>query len=298
MKPIPLLLCLFALFAGCARSAQPLEETASACAALVGRSLANGSVKEATFTAAGQSLSLAGAKEEVKAPFGFCRTKLALQSEPGSEIQTEVWMPVKANWNGKFVGLGNGGFGGVILESHLFGTMRHGFAVAMTDMGHGASFPKTLAPMNAKWAYKSPIKVADWAHRANHLTALAGKELLNLYQGQWPKRAYFHGCSDGGREALMQAGRYPEDYDGIVAGAPAAAFTDLMAEAQWNARQAAPTNLVEEKLDRLHKTVVAHCDALDGAKDGLIENPSVCKFDPEVLLCKSGEAVERCLSKV
>lgn len=289
---------LFALslvvLSGCARSVEP-DAAAVACSALTGKVLSHGIVKQATPVTAGQSMSLAGVDDKVVAPFGFCRIEATLRSEPGSEIQSLYWLPMKPSWNGKFVGLGNG-FGGVIQEAHMFPALRQGFAVAATDMGHPASFPQNLAPMNGKWAYQQPVKVLDWAYRANHLTAATGKELIDAHFGQKPKRSYFHGCSDGGREALMQAGRYPDDYDGIIAGAPAAAFTDLMAHAQWNNRQAVPTQLTEEKLDRLHAEVLDRCDALDGAKDGLLESPSACRFDPEVLSCKPGDDPKRCLT--
>ena len=294
--PLPIAFALVAL-TGCARSLPADEETA-ACQALQGRALGAGVIKRAEAVAPGQKLSLAGAKAEPSVPFGFCRIEVTLSAEPGSEIQSAYWLPVKTAWNGKFFGIGNGGFGGVIMESQMFPALRNGYAVGATDLGHPASFPKTLAPMNAKWAYKQPAKLIDWAHRANHLTAEAGKEVLIAYFGQKPKRAYFHGCSDGGREALMEAGRYPQDYDGIIAGAPAAAFTDLLTQAQWNSGQAEPTNLTEEKLRRLHEAVLDRCDALDGAKDGLIENPGACRFDPEVLQCKAGDDGKRCLAKV
>ncbi|HEY1130648.1 MAG TPA: tannase/feruloyl esterase family alpha/beta hydrolase [Roseateles sp.] len=255
-----------------------------------------GIVLEAKSVKAGEELSLEGAKSNPAAPFAFCRVTAKLASEPGSEIHSEVWLPEPKSWNGKFVGLGNGGYGGVIPAMHMVPPLRSGYAVAATDMGHGASFPKLLATTNAKWAHEDPIKLKDWAHRANHLTAVAGKELLARYTGQQPKRSYFHGCSDGGREALMQAGRYPDDYDGIVAGAPAAAFTDLMSQGAWNNRQAAQTKLLEDKLRALHNAVLAKCDALDGVKDGLIENPAACTFDPAPLQCKDDDG-KQCLSK-
>jgi len=297
MKKLPhvLVALILPLLGACVRANAP-DDAVNACNALVGTKMAAGVVEEARPVTAGQTISLSGAKQDVIAPFGFCRVAATLHSEAASEIHSEFWLPEPKAWNGKFVGLGNGGFGGVIPEMYMFAPLRQGYAVAATDTGHSAGFSKTLALLDGQWSYKQPVRVLDWAFRANHITAQGGKELLRHYFGQAPKRSYFHGCSDGGREALMEAGRYPDDYDGILAGAPAAAFTDVAAQFVWNARHVAPTQLTSEKLKMLHTAVLSQCDALDGVKDGLLENPLACNFDPAVLQCNSEDA-KGCLTK-
>lgn len=282
------------LLSACARES-PAGTAATGCKELLGTKLGTGIVEKAAPVQAGESLSLMGVDKKPTAPFAFCRVLTKLQSEPGSEIQSEFWLPDPGAWNGKFVGLGNGGFGGVIQEAQLFGPLRMGYAVASSDMGHPPSFPKALAPLNAKWAFEQPVKVEDWAHRANHLTAQTGKELVGRFYGRQPKRSYFHGCSDGGREALMEAGRYPDDYDGVLVGAPAAAFTDIAAHFIWNARVLAPVDLTP-KLGLLRDAVLARCDALDGVKDGVLESPPRCDFDPATLQCPSTDG-PGCLTK-
>jgi hypothetical protein len=231
------------------------------------------------------------------APANFCRVAVTLTPTDDSVILAEVWLPELANWNGNFLGAGNGGFGGSV--SGPAGDMRSelakGYATAGDDLGHEISSPTDV---DTSWAIGHPDKVKDFAYRADHVTAEFAKTLIAAYYGRAPKFSYFRGCSNGGHEALMEAQRYPEDYDGIVAGAPANSWTHLMAGFLWNERAlftAPQSEIPKAKLAVIQSAVLAKCDALDGVKDGVINDPAMCHFDPAVLLCKSGDAPD-CLT--
>src|SRR5205823_568755 len=151
----------------------------------------------------------------------FCRVRGVMTPTSDSSIRFEVWMPSN-NWNGKLDHGGNGGYGGSFSTPAGFmvqGLLR-GYATTGTDMGHVAS----VTP-GASWALGHPEKIADWGYRANHVTSLAAKAIVSAFYGMNPRLSYFTGCSDGGHEALMEAERFPADYDGIVAGASADYWT-------------------------------------------------------------------------
>jgi hypothetical protein len=152
----------------------------------------------------------------------FCRVAGVMRPTSDSEIRFEVWMP-EQGWNDRLLGSGNGGFAGSIYYQQFAAYLRRGFAVAGSDAGHQAE------GTDASWAYGHPEKVKDFGWRAVHLTAERAKQILNAYYGKIEEKAYFDACSDGGREALMEAQRFPEDYDGILAGAPANAWTTMLA---------------------------------------------------------------------
>ena len=157
----------------------------------------------------------------------FCRVAGVIKPTNDSQIQFEVWMP-SSGWNGKFQGIGNGGFAGSISFSAMGGAVSHGYATASTDTGHHG-----IAP-DASWALGHPEKIVDFGHRAIHETAEKAKTLIRSFYGEQPKRSYFSSCSNGGRQALMEAQRYPDDYDGIIAGAPANFWTHLLTQAAWD----------------------------------------------------------------
>jgi len=222
----------------------------------------------------------------------FCRVAGVLRPTSDSEIRFEVWMPVQG-WNARLLGSGNGGFAGEIWYDQFAGYLKRGFAVAGTDAGHQAE------GTDASWAYGHREKVKDFGWRAIHLTAERAKQILVAYYGKSEEKAYFDACSDGGREALMEAQRFPEDYDGILAGAPANAWSTMLA-AGAGALQgliADPKAYIsDKKLPAIQKASLAACDSLDGVSDGIIGDPAQCHFDPEALLCKSGDALD-CLTQ-
>ena len=219
-----------------------------------------------------------------------CVVKAVSRPTEDSEIKVEVWLPAPANWNGKYQQAGNGGWAGSIPTNSLMFGVRRGFAAAGTDDGHSGG--------GAAWSIGHPEKLIDFGHRSLHETAVIAKALIRAYYEKPPSRSYFFGCSDGGREALMEAQRYPEDFDGIVAGAPANDWSNHFTGFVWNeqALTASPESFIPPaKLPAIHRAVLEKCDSLDGVKDGLIEDPRQCKFDPAVLLCKSGDSPD-CLT--
>lgn len=220
----------------------------------------------------------------------FCRVIGTLKPSADSDIRFEVWLPEK--WNGKYEGVGNGGFAGQINYQGLEASVRGGYASASTDTGHEAG------GTDAAWALGHPEKVADFGYRAIHETTVAGKAIAKAYYGDGAKRAYFNSCSNGGRQALMEAQRFPEDYDGIIAGAPANDWTHLLTNAIYlvQATMADPASYIPPaKLPAIENAALAACDANDGVKDGVIDSPQKCSFQPASLACKGAESNE-CLT--
>lgn len=274
-------------------SATPAGDTApstpAACSAMVGARFGSGTIDRAERVERGQPVvdegPIAGLLKEVKAQRGFCRVHARLQPEPGSDIQAQVWLP--DGWNGKLLATGGGGFGGGLdlAPITLFRALGAGYAGAASDVGHTGGG-------DARWAQNAPIKVVDWAHRGNHETAVFAKAVVAAYFGRGARRAYFQGCSNGGRDALMEARRYPGDFDGIIAGAAAANWTGMTSSFIWNqqVQQTIPgASNLRAKVALVQGAVLAQCDALDGVKDGVLENPNACRFDPAKLQCRSAD---------
>jgi hypothetical protein len=222
----------------------------------------------------------------------FCRVTGVLRPTADSEIHFEVWMPEK-DWNSRFLGVGNGGFAGSIGYQGLAGNLRRGFATAGSDAGHQGQSE------DASWAFGHPEKIADFGWRAVHLTAARAKDVIKAYYGKSAVKNYFDSCSDGGREALMEAQRFPEDYDGILAGAPANNWTRLLSSGVDVTQQTTgdPRAYISAmKLPAIERAALAACDASDGVKDGFINDPAKCHFDPSVLLCKAADSLD-CLTQ-
>jgi len=221
----------------------------------------------------------------------FCRVSGVIRPSSDSNIQFEVWLPA-SGWNGKFQGIGNGGYAGVISFGGLANAMAHGYAAASTDTGHQAG------GTDAGWALGHPEKVVDFGYRAIHETADKAKAIIRAFYGEAPKRSFFSSCSNGGRQALMEAQRFPADYDGIIAGAPANYWTHLLSAAAADMRStqvAQGTYIPSAKLPAIQAAALAACDSNDGVKDGVIENPARCHFDPSSLICNGPES-DTCLT--
>ncbi len=220
----------------------------------------------------------------------YCRVAATLKPSADSDIKIEVWMPAGAAWNGKFEAVGGGGFVGSISPGAMAAALQEGYATSSTDTGHTGG--------DAVFAMGHPEKVVDFAYRAVHEMTVKAKAILTAHYGRSPKLSYWQGCSTGGRQGLMEAERYPDDFDGIIAGAPANNQIYLCA---WRiAVEAAvlkdPAKVVPPaKLALLNQVVLAACDALDGVKDGLLTDPRKCNFDPSTLLCRGGDA-DNCLT--
>jgi feruloyl esterase len=279
------------------------ESHAATCESLQALSLPNTTITLAQSVAAGAFSSPATGRggAQPTATFkqlpGFCRVAATLRPSTDSDIRIEVWMPL-ANWNGKFQGVGNGGFAGFItytsgsggIERGMAEALKRGYATASTDTGHTADTgPAFLG---------RPEKLVDFGYRAVHQMTVAAKGIVAAFYGSGPKLSYWNGCSLGGRQGLMEAQRFPADYDGIIAGAPANSQTRLAA---WNVYvgQAAlkdpASTIPSSKYPMIHQAVLNACDALDGLKDGLIGDPARCSFDFKTLACK-GEDASACLT--
>jgi feruloyl esterase len=221
----------------------------------------------------------------------FCRVALTLTPSSDSHIEMELWLPAE-NWNNKYQAIGNGGWAGSIQNVNNMQTaLREGYATSGNDTGHKGSDPG--------FALNHPEKLVDFAYRANHEMVLKSKALIAAFYGRGPRLSYWNGCSTGGRQGLMEGYKYPEDFDGIIAGAPANYQTHLHA---WDMMVGTAIRKDDQhfvstpKLNALNKAVLAQCDALDGVKDGLLNDPHKCKFDPATMLCKAGASSDTCLT--
>jgi hypothetical protein len=268
------------------------------CAGLASLELPAASITTAKAVAAGtfvgppQAFTGADMSAFYKRLPAFCRIVAKATPTPDSDIVIEVWMPL-AGWNGKLAGFGNGGFAGVIDDFGLGADIAKGYAGVATDAGHSGS------PADASWALGHPEKVIDFGHRGVHEMTRVAKLVIQQFYGSAAKRSYFDGCSDGGREALMEAQRYPNDYDGILAGAPANDWTNLlsMAVTDTQALTVTPASFIPPaKIPTIANAVLAACDKLDGVADGILNDPRECHFDPASIECKAGEDTEKCLT--
>ena len=205
----------------------------------------------------------------------FCRVAATLTPSSDSDIKIEVWLPA-ANWNGKFQAVGNGAWNGAIGYAAMADALRRGYATSSTDTGHVGG--------SASFALGHPEKLIDFAYRSEHEMTVKAKAIVNAFYGSAPKYSYWNGCSAGGRQALKEAQMFPGDFDGIIAGAPGLDWSGRSAQAVQVAQalQKEDARLTPAKQQVLHTAVLQACDALDGLKDGLIENPVACKFDPKV----------------
>ncbi len=242
------------------------------------------------FTPPGPSMPF-GPPDIFKSLPAFCRVAATAKPSSDSDIKFEVWVPLE-NWNGKFEGTGNGVWLGAIIYPALAEGLRRGYAVANTDTGHVGG------PMDASWALGHPEKVIDFGYRAVHEMTVQGKAIVTAFYGKRPDYAYWVGCSSGGKQGLKEAQRFPEDYDGIVAGAPANYWTHLTAATVWVGLLALKDNasyIPMQKFAVIHKAALDACDAIDGIKDGVIDDPRKCHFDPKVLECKGADGPD-CLT--
>jgi feruloyl esterase len=219
----------------------------------------------------------------------FCRVQGEIKPTSDSDIQFEVWMPT-LGWNGKFRGVGNGGFAGVVNFSDMAPAVRNGYATVSTNTGHVGG------QTDSNWALGHPEKLVDLGFRGVHEMTEKGKAIIRAYYGRDPQWSFFEGCSNGGREALMEAQRFPGDYQGILAGAPALFATRLLAMALYNTGASPPSYIPASKIPAISAAVLAACDAEDGVSDGILNDPRRCHFDPSVLRCRGAEG-DNCLNQ-
>jgi feruloyl esterase len=257
--------------------------TAQSCEGMVRLVLPNASITLARVVDAGAftpATASSGTRTFSDLP-AFCRLTATLKPSSDSEIKTEVWLPI-TGWNGKLLAVGSGGWGGSIAYNAMSDALRRGYATSATDDGHtgpGGSF-----------ALGHPEKFIDFAYRSEHEMTVKAKAIINAFYGHNARYSYWDGCSGGGREGLLQAQRYPDEFDGVIAGDPATFRRNAWALWLANASFKDPADYIPPaKYPMIHQAVLDACDAIDGLKDGLIDDPTRCHFDPKILQCEGGD---------
>jgi feruloyl esterase len=259
---------------------------AAPCGSLAALKLKDASITSATLVAPGtfsppgdQPARAGGPGVSYKDLPEFCRVAATLTPSSDSDIKAEVWLPANG-WNGKFQAVGNGGWAGVISYSAMADAVRAGYATASTDTGHVGG--------RGAFALGHPEKLIDFSWRSEHEMTIKAKAVVQAFYGSAPKYSYWNGCSTGGRQGLKEAQKFPEDYDGIIAGAPA----NRTAIGLWIAHAVLkdPASYIPPaKYPIIHRATLDTCDAIDGVKDGIIDDPRKCTFDPKALLCNDAD---------
>lgn len=213
----------------------------------------------------------------------FCRVAATVKPTSDSDIRVEIWMP-ESGWNGKFEAVGNGGWAGSIRYADMSVALAGGFATASTDTGHEGN--------SAAFGLGHPEKLIDYSYRAVHEMSVLAEAIIRSFYGAPPAVSFFNGCSLGGHQGLVEAERYPADYDAIVSGAPSLNWTHLNAARMYIysfVHRSVESYIPPAKYSLIHDAVLEACDGLDGVKDGVLEDPLRCRFDPKVLECKGVE---------
>ena len=223
---------------------------------------------------------------------GFCRVHGVSRPVKGSAIEFDVWMP-RDGWTKRLHMVGNGAYSSNIQYAQMAERLRAGDVAVGTNTGHKGG--------ELTFAIGKPESIVDFAHRAVHVSVLAAKALTKAFYSVPPSWSYFSGCSTGGYQGLMEAQRYPDDFDGIIAGAPGNNRANLNMAFLWNFQanrrpgdDATPI-LPQSKLPMITAAAIKTCDAGDGVTDGVINDPRACRFDPAALLCKAGDQAD-CLT--
>ena len=273
--------------AGQAPAAVPALPGGATCERMASLALPHTSITLVQMVAAGAFTPSAGRQGRGAPPYSnvpaFCRVAATLTPSIDSDIKVEVWLPA-SGWNGKFQAVGNGGWAGVISYAALAQAVTAGYAAASTDTGHAGN--------TGAFALGHPEKVIDFGYRAVHEMTVQAKAITNAYYSSAPTLSFWNGCSLGGRQGITEAIRYPADFNAIVAGAPAvnAMYLHGARMAISRAVHRSPESYIPpEKYPLIHNAALDACDALDGVKDGVIENPLMCHFDPKVLACKDAD---------
>lgn len=284
--------CICLLIALFAPAHEPVVAAQASCASVTALRLPNAEITSATEVAAGaftppttggRGVPPATARAMAAAP-AFCRVAVTSRPTKDSDIKIEVWLPA-SGWNGKLLAVGNGGWAGTIAYPALAGAISLGYAAASTDTGHSTP--------GASFAVGHPEKLVDYAHRSLHEMAVHAKAIASGFYGGTVKASIWNGCSTGGNQGLTLASMYPNDFDAIVAGAPPDVRSRVHAVRLVLHRfvhRTATSHIPPEKYPAIHSAAIAACDLNDGVKDGVIENPPSCKFDPGVMLCKGADS--------
>jgi feruloyl esterase len=304
------------LFASVAIASSPA--LASPCTNLQSLQFQHTTINSATDNTSGTFVVPGSPPTTITGLPAFCRVVATLTPSSDSNIKIEVWLP-ESGWNGRFLGTGGGGFQGVINYTELTAGLRAGFAATNSDLGTGSSgcnplfcgsngnqgnalaaaFGDPVTPSTGLFGH--PERIKDFGYRAIHLMTVRGKEIANAFYGQNAHKAYFAGCSTGGQNALMEAQRFPDDYDGILAGAPAFNRTHLHMGAitLWQDTHASPGRLIQPgQMTLINQAVLKQCVGRDGGAgtDQFLTDPRDCHFDPKVLQCTGGMLPPACLT--
>ncbi|KAF3033065.1 Tannase and feruloyl esterase [Didymella heteroderae] len=266
------------------------------CASLASRlEVENGVVYFSEFVAAGTNLSLPDnnatcAEPYMLVPADICRVSLYVSTTDHSGFNMEAWLP--SNWTGRYVSTGNGGLNGCIKYEDLAYTTGAGFAAAGTNNGHNGTSGQPF--------YKNADIVEDFAYRALYTGTVIGKQITKGFYGKAHKKSYYFGCSTGGRQGFKAAQEFSEEFDGIVAGAPAVAFNNLTS---WSGSffratgmNTSDTFVTRSQWALVHADVLKQCDLLDGYADGILEYPPLCNYDPSGLQCTGSGKASTCLT--
>jgi feruloyl esterase len=239
-----------------------------------------------------QILKIKSVEATAKTP-AYCDVHGAVMPNVGFQLKLPM-----ANWNGRFFEAGCGNYCGILYPRACDEPLRRGYACVVTDSGHVARI-EDPAWTDAQWAYNNLQAELDWGGRASHVTAVAGKAIVENFYGKWPTKSYFMGCSYGGHQAMVLAQRFPYDFDGIVGGGVPNNISTLMQQNSWAISTAYDAQLKsvfsEGDIKVLHDAALARCDLDDGLKDGLVSNPGACKVNVDELVCKAGNTAG-CLS--
>jgi feruloyl esterase len=279
------------VFATCATAATTCDDLSKLSLPQTAITIA-ASVMPGTFAPpASFSLNLQPGDVAYKNLPAFCRVAATIRPASDSEIKIEVWLPPSAAWNGKLMAVGNGGQAGEIYYHKMGLPLTLGYAVASTDTGHEGKGD------DGSYALGHPEKVIDFGYRAVHEMVVKSKAIIAEYYSRNPRLSYWNGCSTGGRQGLEDLQRYPGDFDGVIAGAPAnnpRSAAQVMWVAQAVHRDEA-SFIPSSKFPVIQRAALNACDANDGVKDGVLEDPTRCKFDPNAILCKGADGPD-CLT--
>ena len=225
----------------------------------------------------------------------FCEIDAVISSATDSHVGVVYRLP--AQWNGKLLGLGGGGWMGNISLNGAMAGLTRGYATMQTDTGHPID-----SGFDTRWAIgasgtPNTAAIEDFGYRAVHLMTEVGKQVAAAYYGKQQTRAYWQGCSTGGRQGFMEVQRYPDDYDGVIAGAPVYdLLTTTGALTRYNNFASPQRRLAPTHLELLNRAVLKACDQLDGKPDGIVVDPRACHWDPKELQCKAGQSGDTCLT--
>lgn len=279
------LLALPAAFAGTANAAT------TPCGGMATLNLPHAQVTNATLVSAGaftppnppQGPNAVRTLQAYAALPAFCRVQATSRPTPDSEIKIEVWLPV-TDWNGRLQAVGNGGFSPAIQYQAMGQALAAGYAAAATNTGQETN--------NGDFSAGKPEKMVDWGNRAVHETAVIAKAVIAAHYGKGPNYAYWNSCSTGGRQGLVAAEYYPNDFDGLAIGDPANPMTRLQANniaINLALTKSETSFITPEKWGFIHDAVMTQCDEKDGLKDKLIQDPRACNFDVQTLRCRDGD---------